>query len=242
MTEKPALPSATAEAEADDVTRGGVFAPKFEIAEGTDNSRFRRARFATFVPMLERVAARKAVVRVLDIGGSPGFWMGFADMWRHIPIEITMVNIGATEQHVPPFHLRQGDACNLAEYADNSFDVVHSNSVVEHVGRWPQMRAMASEVRRLAPAYFVQTPNFWFPYEPHYKTLFIHWYPEAVRIAMVLRKPRGWIKADTFDEAVSEVQAISLLTVRQMAELFPDARLVRERVGPFTKSIVAARD
>lgn len=221
--------------------RGGVFAPEFVILEGTDNNRFRRARFATFLPMLERAAAAKPVVRVLDVGGSPAFWMGVEDLWRHLPLEITMVNIGATEQVRPPFHLLPGDACNLPDYADDSFDIVHSNSVIEHVGHWREMRAMAREVRRLAPHYFVQTPNFWFPYEPHFKTLFFHWLPEAVRAAMVLRKPRGWIAVESFDQAMTEVQDVSLLTVRQMRELFPDARIARERIGPFTKSIVAVR-
>jgi len=127
------------------------------------------------------------VVRVLDVGGAAGFWLGLESEWSDLRLEITLVNLGAADEDRPLFFLRGGDACNMA-YADQSFDVVHSNRVIEHVGQWSAMQRMAREVRRLAPHYFVQTPNFWFPYEPHDKTVLIHWLPEAMRAAMALRK------------------------------------------------------
>ena len=156
-------------------------------------------------------------------------------------MEITIVNVDSSPSDDPPFYIRYGDACNLSEFPDNSFTIVHSNSVIEHVGHWSQMSAMAGEVRRLAPHYFVQTPNFWFPYEPHYRRLFMHWYPESLRAARILRRPQGFMVADTYAEAMTEVQNINLLTKRQMTELFPDAVLRRERIGPFTKSLIAIR-
>jgi hypothetical protein len=222
--------------------RGGVWTPAFEATDGDRNNRFRAARFRQFRALLAPIARRAggAPVRVLDIGGAPGYWMGMEQQWRDLPLEITIVNLGSPDADHPPYFVRGGDACAL-EFADNSFDIVHSNSVIEHVGHWREMRRMAGEVRRLAPHYFVQTPNFWFPYEPHFKTPFMHWLPESLRAAMLEKKPRGWIKVDSFDQAMTEVQDIVLLTARQMGALFPDARIERERIGPFTKSLVAIR-
>src|SRR3546814_8846589 len=74
-------------------------------------------------------------------------------------LSVTIVNMEGETGDDGPFQLRLGDACNLSEYADNSFDIVHSNSVIEHVGRWEQMKMMAAEVRRLAPVYYLQTPE-----------------------------------------------------------------------------------
>lgn len=221
-------------------TREGVWVSDVSAIDPFNS--FRRARFRRFRKLLERAAAevRERPVRVLDLGGSAGFWRGLEGEWRDLRLEITLANLGAVDEDCPPFFLRDGNACDLA-YPDQSFDVVHSNSVIEHVGQWRAVQDMAREVRRLAPHYFVQTPNFWFPYEPHYKTVLLHWLPEATRAAMVLRKPRGWISADSYDQAMAEVQAISLLTARQMSVLFPDARIERERFAGLTKSLLAIR-
>jgi hypothetical protein len=97
--------------------------------------------------------------------------------------------------------------------------------VIEHVGDWTKMEAMAREVRRLAPAYFIQTPNYWFPVEPHYKLPFVQYLPGSIRRAVTGDDP----------------ERIRLLSPGQMRRLFPDAMLWRERAFGMTKSIVAIR-
>jgi hypothetical protein len=102
---------------------------------------------------------------------------------------------------------------------------------------------MAREVRRLAPAYYVQTPNFWFPYEPHFRFPFFQFFPEQVRYRLLMRFNLGFGgRRDTLDAAMRGVQSVDLLDFRQMRELFPDARLAREYFGPWTKSIMAIRE
>jgi hypothetical protein len=119
---------------------------------------------------------------------------------------------------------------------------VHSNSVIEHVGRWPDQRRMAREVRRLADRYFVQTPNFWFPIEPHFRLPFIHWLPEPWRVAIVMRHACGFYpRAKSCDEARDILDDARLLDAAAMAELFPDATIEREHFAGFTKSLIAVR-
>lgn len=204
-------------------------------------NRFRRKRFAMFRDVLASLPTGRTI-RVLDLGGARNYWEGLRPLWSDLPLEITIVNIGAQPFQDGPYRILDGDACALDDHPDMSFDVVHSNSVIEHVGHWPEMQAMAREVRRLAPRYYVQTPNFHFPIEPHFLAPFFHWYPEATRARLLTRRRRGHIdRQATFGDAMLEVQAINLLTARQMAELFPDARVRKERFLGLAKSLIAVR-
>lgn len=117
------------------------------------------------LPLLERLAARQKAVRILDIGGAVPYWLPIANELERFGCQITLTNLTQTvavlESAPDLFTFAVGDGRSLS-YPSNSFDLIHSNSVIEHVGSWLDMRAMANEIRRLAPSYYVQTPNFWF--------------------------------------------------------------------------------
>jgi len=126
----------------------------------------------------------------------------------------------------------RGDATALP-FEDAEFDVAFSNSVIEHVpkDRWP---AFASEIRRVAHGYFVQTPNRYFPIEPHYQVPFFQFLPERLRRALNRRFTLGWQPKGHWEE-------INLLSSADLRRLFPDAEIHRERLLGFTKSLIAVR-
>jgi len=203
---------------------------------------FRRQRFTIFLALIDEVLAKQGICRILDIGGEVDYWSIVSDLIGDRNIHVTMVNLTQVAIDSPRFSSIAGDARELSSLADLSFDLVHSNSVIEHVGRWNDMQAMAREVRRLAPAYYVQTPYFWFPIEPHCSTAFFHWLPEPVRLSMLLRKRRGhWGMAPDVSTAIGQIQSAVLLDVRTMSALFPDAVIRREKVVGLTKSLIAIR-
>ncbi len=206
-----------------------------------DMNNFRRKRFKFFIDYLQRSFPKKPV-RVLDLGGVIAYWEGVRDLWSHLDLEITIINLDARTFDRPPYFIRNGDGRGLTDYADGSFDIVHSNSVIEHVGHWSEMTAMANEIRRVGKRYFVQTPNYAFPYEPHYRTLFFHWLSESRRARMLVKHSRGFCdKMDSLSDAMLQVQAINLLTSSQVQALFPDARIHFETVYGLRKSIMAVR-
>ncbi len=206
-------------------------------------ARLRRARGRRVLDLIGRIAAEKGEVRIIDLGGEPGYWALFErEVLEAANVSITLVNPTPQDAPDPMFRAVVGDACALSDYADRSFDLVHSNSVIEHVGDWPRMEAFAREVRRLAPLYYVQTPYFWFPIEPHFSEPFFHWRSEQTRARLLMKKSRGFSeKAATIGEAMRDVQHARLLDKAQFRYLFPDAEHIDEKIGGLTKSLIAIR-
>jgi SAM-dependent methyltransferase len=107
-------------------------------------------------------------VNILDVGGTQTFWdtSGFFDEKMNL-LRITLMNVRKVPVSRPNFNSIVGDARDLKEFKENQFDVVFSNSVIEHVGDYNDQLQMANEIRRVGKRYFVQTPNLYFPIEPH---------------------------------------------------------------------------
>jgi SAM-dependent methyltransferase len=80
-------------------------------------------------------------------------------------------------ERYPRIRYVQGDACALP-FADGSFDVVHSNAVIEHVGGRERQERFVREALRVGGRVFVTTPNRWFPLEVHTLLPFVHWLPD----------------------------------------------------------------
>jgi len=199
-------------------------------------NRFRRRRFRFFESLLEPLAKP---VRILDVGGTEGFW-------RHMNAvgdprwEVTLLNLTSDHADVRGMTAVAGDARDLSQFAAGEFDVVFSNSVIEHLRNEADQRRMAREVRRVGTRYFVQTPNRYFPVEPHFLFPGFQFLPVSARVALVRRFALGYHDAIPDPEAARRaVTEIRLLGAGELGDLFPGARIYRERVLGLTKSLVA---
>lgn len=217
----------------------------FDISPVSENNIYRKRRIMRLNAMIERSVAEKGSCKLLDLGGTRGFW----DVWRNLVasegLSVTCVNLSDDQSRFTgsfPVESIIGDACSLSAFEDNAFDVVFSNSVIEHVGLWPNKVAFAREARRLAPNFLIQTPNFWFPIEPHARAPFLHWLPRTVAYRLHMMMDLGFYpKARTEDEAMTWAEDAAMLDRRQMQSLFPDAEVLTERFMLLGKSLIALR-
>jgi SAM-dependent methyltransferase len=198
----------------------------------------RRKRFAFFLSLLDKVPRP---VRILDVGGLQQFWkmMGSEQLDG---ISITLLNLRSEKIEDGLFaESIAGDARDLGRFDSGAFDVVFSNSVIEHLGpRFEDQRSMADEVRRVGKRYFVQTPNRYFPIEPHFLTPGFQFLPVPVRVWLVTHFNVGWYQR--FPDVASarqEVESICLLSRNQVRDLFPEAGIFEEKFFGLTKSFVA---
>jgi hypothetical protein len=205
---------------------------------GSVASSLRSRRFRLFRDMVEGLPGP---VRVLDIGGRPAYWdMMLPASHESLNIHVTLINPEKHSVHRKNFEAVVGDGTAMPQFADKQFDIVFSNSTIEHVGTFEDQRRMASEVRRIGRRYYVQTPNRYFPIEPHFMFPMFQFLPQAAQIWLVRHFKLGWFpRIPDYSMAQSEVAAIRLLTRAEMRKLFPEAVLHDEKWFGLTKSFVA---
>ena len=177
---------------------------------------------------------------VLDVGGTPFNW-SFLPFRPHI----VLLNTVREERPELGWTFVAGDGRSLP-FRDRSFDIVFSNSVIEHVGDEAEQRRFASEAARVGRQYWIQTPDRHFPVEPHLLTPFLHLLPRRwqSRIArrftvwdvLVRPTPDRW--QFYIEHYLSDIR---LLTGSSLRDLFPDARIHHERFLGMSKSLIAKR-
>jgi hypothetical protein len=211
-------------------------------APGSFGNRNRSRRFDAFEVLFDGVAAElDRPVTILDVGGTNSFWKQRGWVGRD-DVLITTANLEEEEKVFENVEPRVLDATDMKEFGDGSFDIVFSNSVIEHLRNLEAQEKMAAEVRRLGRRYWIQTPNYWFPVEPHFLTPGWQYLPVSVRVQLLRRRRWGW-RGPCPDpvEARTLVEEIRLLKKKEMRRLFPDAELMEERFAGLLKSFVAIR-
>lgn len=196
--------------------------------------KLRTKRFQFFLSLINHLPRP---LSILDIGGTTAFWE--AMNFNNEGVTITLLNLSAQPLYRKGFISVSGDATRL-QYPDQSFDVVFSNSVIEHLFDQESQQKMAAEIQRVGKCYFIQTPNYWFPIEPHWVFPFFQYLPFPTRVFLTQHLSLGHIKKiRTKVDAEKQVREIKLLSYKQMQSLFPEASIHCEKFFFLTKSFVA---
>jgi SAM-dependent methyltransferase len=179
-----------------------------------------RARAARHAQFLALTGATPAM-GILDVGcGALGL--------RGLAPELDVTGVDVVDRPDYPGPFVRADATVRLPFADGAFDLAYSSSVVEHLP--PADRAAyAAELRRVARGWWVQTPAYSFPVEPHALLPFAHWLPP------LLRRPYWRLGA------AGDWEPIELLRRGELARLLPASTVVAERFGPLAKSWIAFR-
>jgi len=174
---------------------------------------------------------------ILDVGGTAGWWKEDFPYNRNIAI----VNIDDDlKQDVigSGFKFYQADGRALP-FQDKQFQLTFSNSVIEHVGDFQDQKQFAAEFMRCGKKLYLQTPNKWFPVEPHAMTVFIQWLPYKVaRRLLRYCSVWGWIARPSQQQIDEFLSTTRLLTRSEIEQLFPGAEIREEKVFGLTKSFI----
>lgn len=175
-------------------------------------------------------------MRVLDLGGTAISWRA-ADLRAH---SVTLVNLDHAEDPEEPWmDLKREDAC---AGGFGKFDLVFSNSLLEHLGGHTRRQQFAEVVQESAPSWWIQTPYRYFPIEPHWVFPGFQFLPFRARRMIC----EHWNMGHTPPlrdkaEAAELVASIELISATEMRAYFPTSELWFERIAGLPKSLVAIR-
>jgi SAM-dependent methyltransferase len=179
-------------------------------------ARARARRHARFFPL----TGLRPGMRVVDVGcGTLGL--------RGLEPDLDITGVDRVERPAYPGPFVRADATRRLPFDDGAFDLAYASSVIEHIE--PAARpAFAAEIRRVARGWFVQTPAWSFPIEPHALLPAAHWLPAAIR------RPYWRLGA------AGAWEDIRLLHRSELEALFGEP-IVAERMGGLVKSWIALR-
>lgn len=174
--------------------------------------------------------------RILDVGGEVQFWSSLSVRPRITFLNLSLPRIGASNVSCVI-----GDG-RFLPFKDRSFDIVFSNSVIEHLGDFAGQRLFAEEAARVGVCYYVQTPSRRFPIEPHLLTPLIHFMPARWQRRLIRNfTVWGLVTRPSLEQCDRFLAEVRLLDRRELIRLFPGAEIRKERFLGLTKSLLAVR-
>ncbi len=204
--------------------------------EGSFSETFRKKRMKFFVDFCDKLGKN---LKIADVGGTFYHWKSSGEFLKNI--ELTLINVEEEKDELPEnVRFIKADARSLGFISDREFDVAYSNSVIEHFSSFEEQFEVASNIRRIAEHYFVQTPNYYFPVEPHFLFPFFQMLPEGLKKTLVRNFSLGWFERQPDDKSAAElVKSVRLLKRNELIKLFPDAEIFEEKFFMMNKSFIA---
>ncbi|MBK8980849.1 MAG: class I SAM-dependent methyltransferase [Ignavibacteria bacterium] len=178
-------------------------------------------------------------LRILDLGGSEYFWRNL-NLVNLNDLRILLVNTEFQDVNkYSNMDFLEKDVKDLSEFGDKEFDIVHSNSLIEHISSAGDQKKLAEEIVRIGKHYFIQTPNYFFPFEPHFMFPFFQFLPHKKKVDMIMKKDLGWYKRETdFRKADELASSVRLLKKKELKNYFKGAKIYSEKYFLFTKSFI----
>jgi SAM-dependent methyltransferase len=141
------------------------------------------------------LANRAQPIRMLEVGTGSGGIAHYFGTHAQLRCEVDAVDVHDNRLIHDGYRYQQVEGTKLP-FADQSFDVVLTNHVIEHVGDEKAQRAHLAElnrVLRLGGVGYLAVPNRWMLVEPHYRLAFLSWLPHSWRSSYLRMMRKGML-------------------------------------------------
>jgi hypothetical protein len=188
-------------------------------------------------------------IRLVDLGGTVKFWESWG-LAKQPLLNVTLVNNHDLDKQysndpiaLPNIRRLGADVLTLTAADFAQFDVIFSNSLIEHLPGRELQRQLAQAIIDSGRPSFLQTPNKRSPLDPHFPRPYVPFfaaYPRSVQARLLSWSALGSSSvAPSYDAALARLQNYYPPTTRDVRQLLPNARIVIERPLGFPMSIIA---
>lgn len=187
-------------------------------------------------------------LKVIDIGGTVAFWKAWG-ITESDQIQVTLINnhhidvsSSGTESDLPFIINELSDANQIQVDRLKKFDLIFSNSFLEHLESRAQQAAMAEKIISSGVRYFIQIPNKRSIIDPHFPRPWVPFfacYPKPVQARLLTLGACGsGARSSTLEQARERIRYYNPLSVADMRRLFPDAVIRIERTVGIPLSVL----
>jgi hypothetical protein len=194
----------------------------------------RQKMFGIFMNLLKP----SATTTVLDVGVTPDRSLAESNFFEELYPHKEMLTATSIEDASFLSELYPGltfvqTGKSVLPFDDQSFDIVVSFAVLEHVGTRAEQTAFVHELARVGKQVFVTTPDKAFPIEVHTFWPFLHWLPQPLHQRFLrLVGMSFWAKTEN----------LNLLDKHTIRELFPagmGVQILHKRLLGFSSNLMA---
>lgn len=204
--------------------------------EDSISSRFRKKRFGFFLQYCNEF---EKPIKILDLGGSDYYWKNL-NFTNNDDYRITILNKEYQETSIfKNVSFIKGDVKDLKFINDMSYDIIYSNSLIEHLNTFEEQKKLAKEIIRIGKHFFIQTPNYYFPIEPHFLFPLFQFLSNKTKIKIISKFNLGWFEKQTNELKAEELaRSIRLLNKNELKHIFEDCKIHTEKFFFLNKSFI----
>ena len=202
---------------------------------------FRKKRADFIKKIISFIYEENNSCKIIDLGGTEEFWNIIdTNFLYENNVKITLINLHPYEvKNKQIFKIHHMDFFSLNPKDFPKYDLSFSNSVIEHLENYENQKKFANLHTMIAKYYYCQTPNKYFPIEPHFMFPLFQLLPKRVKIFLLINFRLGsFDNISDQDTAIKYLSEIKLLSRKELRLLFPSISIQNEKFFYFTKSFI----
>lgn len=152
-----------------------------------------RALKAMKIEQLLQLQPSERPLKILEVGCGSG---GISHYFAHHPTlkcDVYAIDVHDNRQQTDGYQFTHVNSTTLP-FDDDSFDIVITNHVIEHVGVEADQLHHLDEIKRVLKSTgqcYLAVPNRWMLTEPHYQLKFLSWWPHPWRTPYLKLMKKG---------------------------------------------------